>query len=89
METNFHCHHHASASLLAITPTWTFDLGYHFISVIQNSDSGTFRPVAIIIVKIAKKLTHMDHIRSVASNKERVCMGQKSESVSSLPTVNS
>ena len=40
----------------------------------QKNDARTFRPLATMIVEKAK-LMHMDHVRSVASIEEIICMG--------------
>ena len=42
------------ASVLIITPQLTFDLPYQLISGIQNNDSRTFRPLAVMTVENAK-----------------------------------
>ena len=38
--------------------------------VIDNNDSGTFRPVAMMIVGKAETVTHLDHFGPVASIEE-------------------
>ena len=41
--------------------------------LIDNDDSRTFRPVAIMFEN--QKLRHLDHFGSVDSIEERTCMG--------------
>ena len=50
------------------------EVGDQFIVVIDNNDSRTFKPVAIMIVG-KEKLMCMDHFRSFSSIEEITCMG--------------